>query len=122
MYFVDYYKRDYARAAKNKRQRKYQAKNGYPERNKLQQYQAYLKFTYGLTLDQYKEMLCAQGFRCAICRKSHKVFKKKLAVDHNHRTGKIRGLLCHHCNSALGNFKDHVLYLQSAVKYLDQHK
>jgi len=58
-----------------------------------------LKRRYGIDLARYREMLEDQGNRCAICGKPADKEKKALAVDHNHKTGYIRGLLCTHCNT-----------------------
>jgi hypothetical protein len=60
-----------------------------------------LKYEYGITLDQYSEMSDAQNKCCLICNK-----QRKLAVDHDHITGKVRGLLCRQCNSRLGWFEN----------------
>lgn len=57
------------------------------------------------------------GF-CDICGKPEKSKRFLLSVDHNHETGKIRGLLCGHCNKALGGFNDNIDTLKSAIKYL----
>src|SRR6266853_1569057 len=57
---------------------------------------------YGLTVQQYENLLIKQQGRCAICLKECSNHGKKLNVDHNHRTNKIRGLLCHRCNVMLG--------------------
>lgn len=76
---------------------------------------------YGITRQDYNEMLEAQGDSCAICktmdigRKGHTHFH----VDHDHSTGKIRGLLCDLCNRGLGYFKDDPYLLGKAVKYLE---
>lgn len=81
---------------------------------------------YGITLDQYHEMDIEQDGRCFICKKkeesiSYKNGKfQKLAVDHNHETGKVRGLLCFSCNRALGYFKDNKELLISALLYLEE--
>ena len=80
----------------------------------------------GLTQTQYDAMLAAQGGACAICRKPETevggkrgcVTVKRLAVDHDHETGHIRGLLCRRCNTALGFFGDDVAGLWAAVDYL----
>ena len=61
----------------------------------------HLKQTYGLTLEQYDEMLEQQGEVCAICGEAN-LDGKRLYVDHNHETGKVRGLLCLKCNNRLG--------------------
>ena len=76
---------------------------------------------YGLTPVQHRELLDAQGGRCAICRCLSPSGGKTLdqwSVDHDHKTGAIRGLLCHHCNSGLGNFNDNQSILWSAIDYL----
>lgn len=70
---------------------------------------------YGITPAQYEELLAAQGGACAICRV---VPNKRLHVDHDHRTGAVRGLLCSECNLGLGKFRDSVEVLQSALSYL----
>lgn len=61
----------------------------------------YLRRKYGITLAEYNAKLAAQGDRCDVCRKHKSEFKKNLAVDHNHKTNKIRGLLCGFCNHRL---------------------
>lgn len=58
----------------------------------------YLKRKFGITTIIYDNMLKEQNNSCAICKKHTSHFKKRLAVDHNHKTGKIRGLLCYRCN------------------------
>lgn len=81
-------------------------------------YKSRLKHEFGLTWEERQEMLEKQGFRCAICGKSEADNKQRLAVDHNHVTGKIRGLLCKACNMALGGFRDDAEILYKAIKYL----
>lgn len=70
----------------------------------------------GLTLDNYNEMFAKQSGCCAMCKKPQVKFKKRFAIDHNHKTGKVRGLLCSACNSTLGwyeNNKDKIInYLE----------
>lgn len=78
-----------------------------------------LKRNYGMTLEDYESLVTLHNGVCAICgEKPTKGRGKKLHIDHDHATGKIRGLLCGQCNSALGNFKDNVAILKSAIKYL----
>ena len=82
-----------------------------------------IKSKYGLTKEQYEELLEKQGGVCAICRQPETRTTKAgvvmlLHVDHCHNSGKIRGLLCHKCNSALGLFRESSEILSSAVNYL----
>lgn len=83
-----------------------------------------LKKIYNLTEEQYSSLLKQQKMVCAICKKGeeHKnhITKKYicLAVDHCHKTQKIRGLLCRSCNLMLGNSKDNIETLETAIKYL----
>ena len=72
--------------------------------------------TYGLRPGEYAELLAKQGGKCAICRKVPR--KRYLAVDHDHATGKIRGLLCFFCNSALGVFEFSPATARRAAVYL----
>lgn len=53
---------------------------------------------YGITLNQYQEKLESQEHNCALCGKHRSHFKRNLAVDHNHKTGQVRGLVCFYCN------------------------
>jgi hypothetical protein len=71
---------------------------------------------FGITLEQYKDMLSLQNGLCAICGKS----PEKLVVDHSHETGKVRGLLCSNCNVGLGLFGDSQEILNSAADYLEK--
>lgn len=73
-----------------------------------------------MTLEQYNAMLIEQKGVCAICGKSEEVSPKGvLSIDHDHTTGKVRGLLCDTCNrGGLGHFYDNVSLLRNAIKYL----
>lgn len=78
---------------------------------------------YGLTEDQYYTRLASQDFKCAICRAETAqsgVTEKWFFVDHDHNTGKVRGLLCNHCNRGLGAFKDNTAFLEKAIDYLTE--
>ena len=77
-----------------------------------------LRKHYKLTVDQYVEMERAQQYRCAICRVHKDNLSRSLEVDHNHSTGKIRGLLCRKCNLVLGIVDDNVIVLNAAIYYL----
>lgn len=77
----------------------------------------YLKYTYGITLEQYEEIEAAQNGICAICDEPCQTFKR-LCVDHDHTTGKIRGLLCSKHNRAMGLFGDNPEMLEKAITYI----
>lgn len=85
-----------------------------------------LKSNFGITLDEYRQMLDTQNGVCAICfqpETSRSVTPGKtrmLAVDHNHETGQVRGLLCSACNQGIGLFRDDPLKLESAITYLKE--
>ena len=71
-----------------------------------------LKTRYGIDLGQYLDILKKQDYKCAICGKRPKPGQKALGVDHNHKTGHTRGLLCVHCNTNVLKYlrDDKVLY------------
>ena len=78
-----------------------------------------LKSCYGITLLDYERMLKSQNGKCAICTKPFsKERLRNLVIDHNHTTGKIRGLLCQACNKGLGFFGDNVILLLRAIRYM----
>jgi len=77
-----------------------------------------LKYKYGLTYQDYVAMLKKQDGRCAICYGKNK-HSYALAVDHNHKTGKIRALLCNSCNALIGHAKDSVVLLEACIQYLE---
>lgn len=77
--------------------------------------------TYGITLEEYNNMLLQQNELCAICGNKNLPNSGSLAVDHNHTTGKVRGLLCIMCNRGLGNFYDNTEYLTKAIEYLNKY-
>lgn len=81
-----------------------------------------LKKKYGLTEEGYAGMLHAQVSGCAICGVPENVAGKRLAVDHCHATGEVRGLLCSRCNTALGGFQDETSLLKIAAAYLEAQR
>ena len=76
-----------------------------------------LRLKYDMTVDDYNDMLQAQDGVCAIC--FHECSKGRLSVDHCHDSLENRGLLCRTCNVGIGNFREDVLYLASAIEYLN---
>lgn len=97
-------------------------------KEKQQFLKTYFKRAYGITLEIYQEMFLSQNGLCAICLFPEKFIDKRsnkprmLAVDHCHISGKVRGLLCRHCNQAIGIFKDDTDRLARAIAYLRNNK
>lgn len=112
--------------ARQKKQRGSEVYLSWRERNKesiKKKSKAYdLRKQFGITLEDYNQMFNNQNGCCAICNKHQGEFKKALAVDHNHSTGKIRGLLCFKCNTFLGKANDDVNVLSNAIKYLNNNE
>lgn len=85
---------------------------------------ANLKRSFGITTEKYDQMFKAQKGLCKLCRKpepgTRNGKRKMLAVDHDHETGKIRGLLCSKCNTALGLLDDSPELLEAAIVYLKE--
>lgn len=81
-----------------------------------------LKRQYKITLEQYDKMFAFQGGVCAICGCPETVklknIAKRLSIDHNHITGKVRGLLCHNCNQALGLLGENPVVIKSLLGYI----
>ena len=99
-----------------KRERDREYRRTHKEMYKSQQ----LRRWYGITIEQYKQMLSSQNNRCAICGNTFKIHRGT-HVDHNHQTGKVRGLLCNGCNIGIGSLKDSLIIVRAAVKYLEQY-
>lgn len=77
------------------------------------------KNAYGISLEEYNKRLKIQKGVCAVCNTVCST-GRALAVDHNHTTGEVRGLLCSTCNRGLGYFKDDINLLQNAIGYLEK--
>ena len=86
----------------------------------------YLKRAYGLTFEEFDAMLSQQDNCCAVCGtdkpSQNRGRIKRFHVDHCHTTGKIRGLLCSNCNTALGLVEDNIHTLKSMIEYLESHE
>lgn len=77
---------------------------------------------YSISSKDYDKMFEEQSGKCAICFQTpEETHRKMLYVDHNHITGKVRGLLCHHCNTSLGLAKDSIATLTKMIDYLKEH-
>ena len=81
-----------------------------------------LKRRYGISLRQYEELLSDQAGVCAICEGPLTGKNKEYQIDHDHSTGKIRGLLCSYCNLLLGQARDDLTILTRAFSYLEKAK
>ena len=81
-----------------------------------------LKNLYGITIEDYNRLFVEQDGCCAICGRHQFEFERALAVDHDHKIGKVRGLLCHGCNMGLGAFynDDNTRILKEAIKYVEE--
>lgn len=89
--------------------------------NPRKTFAAQLKHKFGLTLEQWDAMVVAQCGRCASCG-DPMTRTNEPCVDHDHETGKVRELLCHPCNSALGLLKESLLRLGSLASYVLKHQ
>jgi hypothetical protein len=80
-----------------------------------------IKKKYGLTEEQYYALIAGQGGRCAICGTNFSELKERhVHVDHDHKTNKVRGILCTRCNVGLGYFRDDPVLLEHAIYYLGE--
>ena len=75
------------------------------------------KYQYNITIDEYDNLYRQQKGSCKICSKNF----PRLYVDHDHNSGKVRGLLCHNCNLVLGHAFDNTDTLSNAIEYLRDH-
>jgi hypothetical protein len=85
-----------------------------------------LRMAFGINIEQYQKMFDEQNGCCAVCGETETEIHprsgrlRRLAVDHCHKTGKVRGLLCNNCNRAIGLLKDDPTVLRSAINYLEK--
>ena len=101
----------------------------YAEKRGIDQSYAYvLKNKYGITLEEYNQKVREQGNRCAVCRRPETVKgtkdgkPRRLAVDHDHATGTVRGLLCLRCNSIVWALEDNHTTLPAIQAYINAHR
>ncbi len=92
----------YRQTDKGKQRQKKYSKT---EKGRIVNKRCYIKYEYGITLEEYNKLLASQENCCIICGRHSSEFKKELALDHDHETGKIRGFLCFPCNAKLGWFE-----------------
>ena len=124
-YFKQYYLKN--RDKFLKKAKEYKLKNPYKNyiekvgyaKIAIMQRKSYLKRAYNVTLEEYEKKLKEQNYCCAICNRHQSKFKRKLAVDHDHKTGKVRDLLCAGCNVDVSVVEDR---LEILLKYLNKHR
>lgn len=115
-YHREYGKRN--REAARKRSSKWRERN--PEQTVTHSRKYFLRTKFGLTLEDYDLMLNAQAGVCAICETDDTSPWGVFCVDHCHETGRVRGLLCHRCNVAIGQARDDPILLRRAADYLER--
>jgi hypothetical protein len=109
-------------AVKNKRARERERKKYLTPEGRRIHKDRELRSTFGISLAEYETMLKNQNHGCAICSRQtagHRTIY--FAVDHNHKTGKVRGLLCSSCNRGIGHFFENINFMSSAIDYLRSH-
>jgi len=118
-YHSEYYKKNKDRLKKIFRKNYILKKNEYRERNKKTYFRRY-----GITYENAISTWEKQKKKCAICNVDMVILgtngKRGFCVDHDHKTGRFRGILCHSCNSAIGLFKENIENIKQAVNYLDK--
>ena len=101
------------------KRKEYREKN--PDKVKLSKKKSCIKKKYGVVYEDYLSMHHEQDYRCKICKRHANEFKRGLVVDHDHKTGKVRALLCTNCNSQLHVLENKELYDKYMI-YLNNYK
>jgi hypothetical protein len=114
-----HHRQSFCRSCAAARGREWEKEN--PERTAERQRKYRLRREFGLTPEEYDAMFKAQGGVCAVCEQPQLGDIKNLAVDHNHETGEVRGLLCNRCNPALAILDDPA-WLAAALAYVEAHR
>ena len=116
------YQKEYWSSPENRERKRINAQRLYREHKeflKKRMRENALRLYYGLTVASYNNMLRKQHGGCAICGRLPG--KKQLAVDHDHKTGKVRALLCSQCNQLLGLAAEDPMILRLAALYIEEH-
>jgi hypothetical protein len=115
----------YADPEKNRAyQREYQRKWRAANREKVRRFvrDSKLREKYDLEPEEFDAMLTGQRGGCAICGATEAGGRGAFHVDHDHATGKVRGLLCHHCNVGIGSLRDSPETMRAAAAYVEKHR
>jgi hypothetical protein len=108
----------YCKSCATAKSRKWHKDNKDDEQYKQARANSYYKTKYKLSLEERINLLREQEGTCAICHTPLNPFGNYTHTDHDHLTGKVRGILCTNCNRGLGHFKDNMNFLENAVAYL----
>lgn len=104
------------------RERNIAKTNAFNERNPEYKQRQHLKRSFNLSLEEFNMMRAQQDYRCAICGLHEEEHGKNLCVDHDHKTGRIRALLCSHCNRMIGFARERVDVLSAAIDYVRKYE
>jgi hypothetical protein len=80
---------------------------------------AIMRRQYGISMEEFDGLLAFQGGGCAICSKPIEEIRRRMNIDHDHKNGKVRGILCSGCNTGLGHLGDNIEGLKKALYYLE---
>lgn len=100
-----------------RRQRARDWAKAHPERVAINSRKYLLKRRYSSEMNRFDDMFKEQNGKCAICKSEE--LDKRLSVDRDHETGRVRGLLCHRCNLALGLIQDNTITLTNMINYIN---
>lgn len=114
------WKAGYAANPEKARKRSKEWSEANPEKHRKSAKNCELKAHYGVSLPEFEAMKSAQGGKCAICEASLTEGKRGAHLDHCHKTGKVRAVLCALCNLGIGYFKDSPTHLRAAADYLER--
>lgn len=116
--YKEYYKKNRERILKRQKDDYHNRKDVHKERNRWSK----IKMRYGITRNDYDILFKNNNGKCHICNNEEVIVNKPLSVDHNHKTGSVRGLLCHNCNLLLGACRDNIFILIKSIEYLLKDK
>jgi hypothetical protein len=91
-----------------------------PDRARYHSRKKLLGSKYNMTIEEHDALFEAQGFKCGACGSSDPNSKKGWSTDHCHKTGIVRGIVCHHCNIGIGHAKDNIETIRSWIAYLER--
>lgn len=121
-YSSNWYKNNTEKSLQTKKKWREVSKQTDPLKLKLRDKESKLKCNFGITLDDYNRMFVTQNGNCGICKINQEKLKTPLGVDHCHKTGKVRELLCSNCNTALGLLKEDINVLEATIEYIKRNK